>query len=82
MKKKSPLYKVRNLERQVEEELSERDLLKRIAAGKYTGEEEISAPPYIKWQKFSSHPKFYDEFMKRLYSKAYRPPSEDDSSGT
>ena len=80
MKKKSPLYKVRNLERQVEEELSERDLLKRIAAGKYTGEEEISAPPYIKWQKFSSHPKFYDEFMKRLYSKAYRPPSEDDKS--
>jgi len=71
---KNKNYRVRDHHHHIEGEFSEMEILKRIAEGKYTGEEEISAGRTERWQKLSSHPVFYDAFIKRLYEKEYSPP--------
>ncbi len=67
-------YKVRNRLLEVVGQYTEPELLARITAGKFTGEEEIAHPPYERWQKLASHPAFYDAFLKRLYAEDYHAP--------
>ncbi len=68
-------YKIRNRLLDVVGEYSTKELLARIAKGKYTGEEEVASAPFADWQKLSSHPTFYDAFLKRLYSDQYETPA-------
>lgn len=70
-------YKIRNKFHVVEGTLTAKEILKKIRAGKLTGEEEISPPPYERWQKLASHSEFYDAFLKRLYDKNYQSPDGD-----
>jgi tetratricopeptide (TPR) repeat protein len=74
-------YQLRNRLHQVEGKATEKEILKKIASGKFTGEEEIAAPPYERWQKLASHPTFYDAFLKRLYHKDYAAATPDFSGG-
>lgn len=67
-------FKLRDRLRTKQEELTEKQILKRIASGKLTGEEEISLPPYEEWHKLSAHPRFFDAFIKRIYEGQYEPP--------
>jgi len=69
-------YKVRNHLKEVLGTASEKDILRRIAKGKLTGDEEVSQAPFTRWRKLSSHPLFYDAFLKRLYESNYVPPDE------
>lgn len=64
-------FKLRNKFHTVDGTLTKREILRQIKAGKLTGEEEIAAPPYNRWQKLAAHPDFYDAFLKRLYKKEY-----------
>ncbi len=56
---------------------SAKEILAKIAAGHFTGEEEIASPPFEKWQKLAAHPVFYDAFLKRLFSDQYAEPSSE-----
>ena len=71
-------YKIRIRPGLAESSASEKDILKRIEKGKLTGDEQISLPPHDKWEKLSSHPTFYDAFLKRLYQDNYQAPAEED----
>ncbi len=68
-------YKIRNRLLDIVGEYSTKELLARIAKGKYTGDEEVASEPFTEWQKLSSHPTFYDAFLKRLYSDEYHSPT-------
>ena len=70
----SKRYRIRNRLLEVIGEATEKELVARIAAGKFTGEEEVAAAPFDRWQKFASHPKFYDAFVQRLFKQEYHPP--------
>lgn len=72
--KTPPLFKVRKDRSGTERLLTEKEIIDSIAKRKYTGEEEISAPPYERWQKLSSYPTFYDGFLRRLFDQRYCPP--------
>ena len=71
---KGPPFRIRSRFRDGEEELSKKEILKRITSGKLNGEEEVSPSPYDSWQKLSSHPLFYDAFLKRLFADNYQSP--------
>ncbi len=77
-------YKIRNRLLEPVGEYSAKEILARIVKGRFTGEEEVSAPPYERWQKLAAHPAFYDAFIKRIYSEGYQSPDGepdiDDSS--
>ncbi|MBY0369924.1 tetratricopeptide repeat protein [bacterium] len=68
-------YKIRNRLLEVLGEYSAKEITKRIQAGRFTGEEEVSTEPFHEWQKLSAHPIFYDAFIKRIYADEYHPPA-------
>ena len=76
-------FRLRNRYHEIEGSLSKEEILKRIASGRYRGEEEISVPPYLEWHKLSAHPLFYDAFLKKLFDGEYKAPqgSEGTSAG-
>jgi hypothetical protein len=78
----SPRYQIRNHLFELVGEYTPKEILARIQAGRFTGEEEISAAPYEKWQKLASHPVFYDAFLQRLYSQRYETPPSADQKGS
>jgi len=47
-------------------------ILKKIARGRLTGDEEISPVDREDWVKLASHPAFYDALLKRLYADQYQ----------
>lgn len=55
---------------------TETEVVDRILAGKYHGNEEVSTDPFVSWQKLSSHPAFYDAFLRRLFKNNYQAPGE------
>jgi tetratricopeptide (TPR) repeat protein len=63
----------------VETTASEKDILRKIERGKLTGDEQICPESQRgsqeHWEKLSSHPTFYDAFLKRLYKDEYEAPS-------
>lgn len=65
-------YKIRNQRHAVLGSYTKEEILNRIAQGKYIGHEEIAVEPFLEWHKVSSHPEFYDAFLKRLYSSQYK----------
>lgn len=68
-------FQIRNRLLDIVGEYTTKELLARIAAGRFTGDEEVAGgPPFEKWQKLASHPVFYDAFLKRLYSTQYQSP--------
>ena len=67
-------YRIRNRLHQIEGDASEKEILARIGKGKYQGDEEVAVLPSQRWQKLSSHPRFYDAFLKRLYQGDYSAP--------
>lgn len=66
MAKRSKIYRVRSAFHEVEGEYSQRQLLARIRAGKYSGNEEVSAAPFTQWKKLSAEPEFFDAFLNRI----------------
>ncbi len=67
-------FKVRNNRHAILGIYSEAEIIDRINRGKYQGSEEVSSEPFLNWQKLSSHPVFYDAFLKRLFIEQYRTP--------
>jgi tetratricopeptide (TPR) repeat protein len=65
-------YKIRNSLYEILGEYSASEILKRIASGRFSGEEEVASPPYDHWQKLASHPVFYDGFLRRIYADRYQ----------
>ncbi|MBI4404070.1 MAG: tetratricopeptide repeat protein [Deltaproteobacteria bacterium] len=73
----SPVYFKMRKRGHSERTYTEKDILNRIAQGRYSGDEEVAAPPYSRWQKLSSHPRFYDAFMKNIFLGKYNPSDSD-----
>lgn len=80
MDSKSLTFQVRNRRKEILGTYTVRELVKRIQAGRYTGEEEISPPPHDRWQKISSHPEFYDAFIRRLLGTPSGAPAPEGAS--
>ncbi len=79
-------FQVRSRRKEVLGSYTARDIVKRIMAGRYTGDEEVAATPFSRWVKISTHPEFYDAFIRRLLGSEMNqtPPRlpEPGSSGT
>ncbi len=75
-------FRIRNRRYEIEEDLSAKEILRRIAAGKLAGEDEVSVPPHESWEPLSSHPAFYDAFLKKLYADQYHSPDTNNPSAT
>ncbi len=60
-------YKTRNEKGRVDGPFSERELLSRISRGKVGVDDELSADPFVSWEKVSSHPVFYDAFLRLFF---------------
>lgn len=71
---KTKRFQIRNQRHLIIGTYTEDEIVKRIAAGKYQGSEEVSSDPFHIWQKLSSHPAFYDAFLKRLFVEGYSTP--------
>jgi len=71
-KSSDTLFRLRNQSHFVLGTYTESEIISRIAAGKYRGDEEVSSAPFLTWQKLSSHPVFYDAFLKRLFINNYQ----------
>ncbi len=67
-------FQIRNRRHFIVGTYSEQEIINRIADGKYQGNEEVSSEPFLSWQKISSHPDFYDAFLKRLFVQGYQMP--------
>ena len=74
------LYKVRSSVHEPLGSFTKKQIIERIKSGKYKGEEEVSAPPYTRWHKLSSHPVFYDAFLKKIFHGDYQSPSPEEPS--
>jgi tetratricopeptide (TPR) repeat protein len=73
---KTKHFQIRNQRHQIVGTFTEIEIIKRIAAGKYNGNEEVSSEPFHIWQRLSSHPAFYDAFLKRLFVEGYSTPKD------
>jgi tetratricopeptide (TPR) repeat protein len=71
---KTAKYRVRIPYKEGEELLSEAEILRRIVEGKYTGDEHVASEdaPAGTWQVLSSHPRFYDALLRKLFGEEYR----------
>jgi tetratricopeptide (TPR) repeat protein len=67
-------FKVRDDAHEIVATLSEKEILSRIGRGKFSGDEEICSSAKEDWIKLSSHPIFYDAFLRRLYDDQYKSP--------
>ena len=75
MDSKGLTFQVRSRRKEVLGTYKAKDIIKRILAGRYTGEEEVAVAPYERWQKMSTHPEFYDACIRRLLGNpAAEPP--------
>jgi tetratricopeptide (TPR) repeat protein len=71
----SNYFQVRNRFHEIEGTLSKQEILQAIQSGRLTGEEEVSQPPFEKWQKIASHPDFYDALLKKIFNDQYQAPA-------
>lgn len=74
-------FKLRNQRHAIIGQYTTLEIVERIASGKYTGDEEVSVEPFLVWQKLSSHPEFYDAFLKRLFLAQYKTDHSNSSAG-
>lgn len=81
---KTPKFRVRIPYKEGEETVSEAEVFRRIADGTYSGNEHVAAEdaPEGTWQVLSSHPKFYDAFLRKLFGSDYGIAPEDPGSQT
>ncbi len=75
MNSKGLTFQVRNKRREVLGTYTARDLVKRILQGRYTGDEEVAADPHDRWVRMSTHPQFYDAFIRRLLGSEMEQPA-------
>lgn len=80
--RKKKQFQIRNHRHLILGSYSEGEIVTRIVQGKYRGDEEVSLDPFVSWQKISSHPSFYDAFLKRLFVHEYSRPPVPGSKGS
>ena len=80
--RKKKQFQIRNHRHLILGSYSEGEIVNRIAQGKYRGDEEVSSAPFLLWQKISSHPLFYDAFLKRLFVREYSQSPASSSKGS
>lgn len=70
---KTSKFRVRIPYREGEEVLTEAQILRRIADGSLSGDEHVAAEDATQgtWQVLSSHPRFYDAFLRKLFGSEY-----------
>ncbi len=69
----SKRYRLRSRNHLPEGQLSTQEILVGIRSGRFTGDEEISQGDGLgRWEKLAAHPRFYDEFLRRLFQDEYQ----------
>ncbi|MBI1859628.1 MAG: tetratricopeptide repeat protein, partial [Deltaproteobacteria bacterium] len=77
------LYRIRNRNQKIEGPNSEAEVLAGIRSGRFNGDDGICQEgSFGPWVKLSSHPKFYDEFLRKLFEAKYEVSQYTDPSQT
>jgi tetratricopeptide (TPR) repeat protein len=83
MDSKGLTFQVRSRRKEVLGTYTSKEIIKRIVAGRYSGEEEVAVAPFETWQKMSTHTDFYDAFIRRLLgSEMAQPPAPMPDAGS